>query len=165
MRTYLWIALGFVLAIVIAVALVPLRYIGVDPKDVAASSGMWAFGDLVFICGVAALLSLVPGFFLLRALRRFPRLWVLPSIFTLLWSASAPVAVAFRFLSATRTMPMFPDVLAFFRIWTSLFFLPLALAGALNAPTPSSRTRFAWASVLELIAAVSLPFARLGPPR
>jgi hypothetical protein len=103
------ITAGFALALAVAALAVWVRYLGVDPRDVAASSGMYAGGDAILFVGVAATLSLVPALFLLHwGLQAYPRgmpkvllglslsgplCWVL---FLLLGSDSLPLPAAIR---------------------------------------------------------------------
>jgi hypothetical protein len=76
-RRFGWIAAGFLGAFAAAAFAVQARYWFIDPKDVDASSGMYAAGDLIGFVLIAGTLSLVPGFFLVRLMvERYSRLLV-----------------------------------------------------------------------------------------
>lgn len=59
-----------------------------------ASSGMQAFGDLLFIAGLFAFLSLLPTALALYFLRPVEKFWVVLSIAALVLAATGPVAAA-----------------------------------------------------------------------
>jgi hypothetical protein len=61
-----WIAAGYAAAAVVAVAAIYVRYIGVDPAVVSASSGMYAGGDIVLFVLIAGTAGLIPTYFLAR---------------------------------------------------------------------------------------------------
>ena len=97
------VAAGYVLSFVLSFAVVQLRYVFTDPAVVEASSGMYAFGDLLWGLLLGGLLSLVPTWFLLRALGDDARLRGLPSWACLAWAVTAPVSPVVLFLGAGGT--------------------------------------------------------------
>lgn len=68
---------GYPVGLVAAIFLVSLRYLWADPRDVAASSGMYAFGDLLGILFLFGLFATPPTWFLLHLLRGADRFWSL----------------------------------------------------------------------------------------
>lgn len=102
-RTWARLALaaaGYVLSFVLSFGVVQLRYLFLDPAVVEASSGMYAFGDLLWGLLLGGLLSLVPTWLLLRALGDDARLRGLLSWACLAWAATAPVSPVMLFLGA-----------------------------------------------------------------
>ena len=93
-------ATGYVLSFVLSFGVVQLRYLFLDPAVVEASSGMYAFGDLLGGLLLGGLFSLVPTWFLLRALANDPGLQGLLSWAGLAWAATAPVSPVMLFLGA-----------------------------------------------------------------
>src|SRR5205814_7044532 len=85
------IAVGYPVALGAAAALVALRYLWADPQDVAASPGMYEFGDFLEFLVLGGLFSLVPTFFLLRMLCGAERFWRALSWACLAWAAAAPL--------------------------------------------------------------------------
>lgn len=84
------IAFGYLLAAGAGVAAVSIRYWFADPADVAASSGMYAAGDMMMFLLVAGGLALVPTAWLLwLTTRAWPRV-VAAGLFVL--SLTGPLA-------------------------------------------------------------------------
>jgi hypothetical protein len=153
MKRAWWIVAGYLLAGGIGSAAVMLRYTWADPRDVIASSGMWAFGDALTFLAVAGGLALVPTFFLFRALRGRPGLWTVPSWALLLWGVIGVAAAAIRFspkspAGALATL----DVFAVLRFLPAPLFAGLDAMGWLVAPEPRTQRRLALAAGLELVA-------------
>jgi hypothetical protein len=153
MKRLLWIVIGYVLAALIGAVAVRMRHLGVDPRDVVASSGMWAFGDsmtsLIFGGGAA----LVPTFFLFRELRDRPGLWTAPSLVLLLWAVVGVIAAAIRFVPKTRggTLAML-DMVAVLRFLVAPLFAGLDAAGWLALPETRAKQRLGPAAALEMLA-------------
>ncbi len=69
------VGLGYIGAVVIAVAAVAIR-VATSGPDAQASSGMYAFGDALLLIAVFGLFSLVPTAALLLFLRPYRRFWI-----------------------------------------------------------------------------------------
>jgi hypothetical protein len=166
------IAGGYCLALWAAGALVELRHRGVDPADIAASPGMWAFGDLMSFLVVAGVLCVLPTYFLLRMLRGVDQLWTTLSWACAGWGALAPLAVvSFRLislppplapgaarpiLSPWQSAALVVSAMALLRMFVSpgsLGFLVLAWRMSLSPP---ARRRMLWAAALEACAMIPL---------
>jgi hypothetical protein len=146
---------GYLAAIVGAHLLVSLRSAGVDPAVVAASSGMWAFGDFVAEVLVAGLLSVAPTWVLVRALRDVEWLWRSASRAGLAWSVIAPAAAAVWIAGSCSQAPAgtpsfsLAGVLALHRLIASPpSVLALAVAWFGCVPGPARR-RLGSATLLE----------------
>lgn len=88
------VGLGYVAVLGMSAILIVLRYLQYvnHPDDVAASSGMWAGGDLVlelFICGMLLAVS----FFLVLVIRQSETAYTIYSKVVFALSVSAPVSV------------------------------------------------------------------------
>jgi hypothetical protein len=172
-RRTLFVALavaGWIGALALAHWIVQLRYLWEDPAVVAASSGMYAFGDAIMEVTVAAVLSIPATWMLFRAVRDLDGFWRLASWAGLAWAACAPTSVAIRVLVAVAARaaggPPVPgrpelsvaavaDVLAVLRLLASPASLPgLALAWWACVHEPSTR-RLRWAVWLELAGTVA----------
>jgi len=157
-RTTLFIAAGYGVALAAAAALVALRYTWANPADVAASPGMYAFGDVLWFLMLAGFFSLVPSFFLWRALRTAERFWIAVSWACLLWAASAPAAAAVNALTgaapgpdrAAQALFALASVAALLRIVVSpACVVFIAVAAWKVSEWPAVRRRMRWALVLE----------------
>ncbi len=169
MRRPLGIALGYLLAIAIGIAGAAVRYIGVDPRVVDASSGMYAFGDLLAFGFWGGLAGLVPTWFLLRELRGATGMWATLSWLALGWGVIGVAAAVVRFLPKPSAGPLTDlDGIAVLRFLPAPLGVALDALGALAAPHPAPRRRLAAAAALETFAATPwipmlwslTPFAR-----
>lgn len=91
------VAAGYLASFTVAGALVALRYLWADPADVDASSGMWAFGDVLWTLILGGLGSVVPTWLLLRTVSAYPRLMRALAWAGLTWSALAPPSALLLF--------------------------------------------------------------------
>src|SRR5881227_3891773 len=90
------VALGYLAVLGISIILIVMRYLQYvnHADDVAASSGMWAGGDLmleVFICGML----LVMSFFLMLVIRKSEAAYTIYSSIVLAISATRPLRLVY----------------------------------------------------------------------
>ncbi len=156
----LLVGAGYAVALVAAVLAVRLRDLGVDPQAVDASSGMWAFVDVVLFCTVAGILSIPPTWLLLRILRPF-RGWESGSWVLFLWSLTTPLRILTLVLMGGRG-PATANVPLVMRNTVAPAFLGLALLGRVNAPTPGSKRRLGWAALCEATGTAVMMLPALG---
>jgi len=155
------IAVGYVAAGIAALAVVRLRSAGVDPQDLAASAGMWAFGDLLRGLAVGAAFCLAPTWFLLRLLRGVASLWGPVSGAALAWACTIPLALGLVLLPALLVGQTEVGDLSFFflilRTPTAPAFLAAALAAhSMSRAAPSARRRLAVAAAFEALGVASM---------
>jgi len=149
-RRALDIAAGYPAALGAAAGCVALRSLWIDPRDLAASPGRYAFGDVVELLVVAGLFALVPTVFLLRPLRRVERFWQALSWAVLVWAGAAPLVWLLQQAVARGAQPGVPGaaLLSLFVLLRGFVspasFLAIALAWLLCAPRPRIRRRLAW---------------------
>jgi len=86
------IVAGYAVALLAAAGCVALRYLSIDPRDVACAQGMYSFGDDIYFLFLGGLFSLVPTLFLLRLLRAAEPFWRVLSWACLPWAAAMPLA-------------------------------------------------------------------------
>lgn len=151
---------GYALAVAGGCGSVWLAGLARDPRVVDASSGMYAFGDLLHFLLVAGLLSLVPTWLVIRALRRSPPAQGLVGTVLLLWAASGTAALL-GFLVTGRladgpahTLSAWAALvsgLSVLRLVTCLPSLLLAVLGWRGLSTPEARRRATWAIRLEAV--------------
>lgn len=146
---------GYAVAAVLATLATWARYLFADPQDVNASSGMWAFGDLLAWGGVFTLAGALPTWWLLGWCRAQGARWDTPALLVLLLSLSAPLAIAFRY-TPLRRFHDFEILAVLFQLAAPAFALAIGIAW-LNAPTARSRTWLLWAGLMQLACAVSFP--------
>jgi hypothetical protein len=155
------IAAGYLAALVAAAACVAVRYIWVDPRDVAASSGMYAFGDFIEFLVFGGLFSLVPTFFLLRMLRQVERFWRALSWMCLALAVEAPL-VWLLYQAVARGGQEHSAGAALLSLFVLLrgfsspaIFLGIAVAWIMCAPWPAIRRRLVWSLAFEAVALLS----------
>jgi hypothetical protein len=85
---------GYAAALLVACAAFYIRQLLMRNDGSQASSGMQAFGDLLFIAGLFGFLSLLPTALALYFLRPVEKFWVVLSIAALAVAATGPVAAA-----------------------------------------------------------------------
>jgi hypothetical protein len=147
----LWlIAGGYAAVLTISAGLVGVRYLQEisHPADVAASGGMYAFGDLILAIFIACLF-MIPTFFLLRVMARSEALYTTYSQLLLGISLSAPVCLSL--LSFPKSMPESLGILCQYR----LFSAPLILVGIgisrLLARFAGAKRLIAYAFLVEVV--------------
>jgi len=97
------VCLGLVAAFVLACLAVFLRALAIQGPDVQASSGMHAFGDLLFGVAVFGLLALVPFGLALYWLRPVARFWSVLAGAAVLSALSGVLALAANMASRDST--------------------------------------------------------------
>lgn len=155
---------GYGAALVLTIALVALRYRGVDPAVVTASSGMYAFGDLLLGLFLFALLSIPSTVVLIRLLRGSDLFWSLFSWACLLWGGGlSPLLAAVLWAPAVLTDPGAtmgnPFLILHLLSILNCFALPGILlvtvaAWAVCRDRPTVRRRLLRASALEALSLV-----------
>jgi hypothetical protein len=141
------VPLGYVVAFVTALAAACVRGVLMSESMSGASSGMGAFGDLLFFLGVFGLLALVPTAWLLVMARRYPRLWTIFSAGALAFSIVGPIAA----VAMERLQPE-SDVAVLYTIGQILGAPLLAIgfvAFAVIAPNSASRRMLLAAGLIE----------------
>ena len=140
MRAIPWrVQLGFVAAAYAAVVslsaiLVAERYLQYarHPEDVAASSGMYAFGDLLLEMFIAGAL-LVPTILLVLVIRRSEAAYTAYSKVLLAVSVSAPVSFGLLCIPAISSGPGSLGFVCLYRLLASPFFLVAAVFSRIMA--------------------------------
>jgi hypothetical protein len=120
------VALGYVMVLGLSAFLVFIRYLQYvnHPDDVAASSGMWAGGDLMlelFICGML----LVMSFVLILVIRKSETAYTVYSRIVLAISATAPASVGLLAIPAVGEGFSLLGWACLFRVFAS----PIVLMG------------------------------------
>lgn len=153
------ILVGYVLAILVAFAVVSIYVAATSGPERPASSGMYAFGDsLLFLAvfGFAAIPATSVMLFFLRGVQRF---WPVLSVTALAIAASGVAAVCIYFAqTAISAHSMFQAWATFSPIrvlMAPLFALAFLLSGVF-APTRSSRIALLLATTVEIAVFVSV---------
>lgn len=136
---------GYGAAVTAAAALAGIRSRATPTASVAASPGMFAFGDLLWFLLLAGLFSLPPTWVLVRTLRGAERLWRPLARAGLPWAAMAPVAAALVVWSPGGGVV----VLAFLRLLFTPISLVVFLATWRTSAEPDTRRRALRALALE----------------
>jgi len=138
------------------------------PADVAASSGMYAFGDLLLELFIAGAL-LVPTLLLILVIRKSEAAYTIYSKVLLAISLSAPLSFGLLCIPTVSSGPGLLGFLCLYRLEVSPFTLAAAgfSRGAARFQTPKRLTLFALlAEGLTLVAVVSgFAFSVLGHHR
>ena len=137
------VAIGYIAALVAAVAAVLIRRPWIPAEDLQASSGMHAFGDLLLFLGVFALTASVPTLAAVALLRNRPRVWMAGAAGWLVFAMSGLVAVPALWISpgGARSGPL-PVLAGLYGVLHLLASPLLALLSALCAwlaPTRGAR--------------------------
>jgi len=149
------IVAGYVVALLAAAGCVALRYLWIDPRVADASSGMYAFGDLMYFLFLGGLFSLVPTLFLLRTAEPF---WRALSWACLPWAATMPlagvtyVAMVRGRLEGTALAGLLPALLILRGMVSPASLAGLGLAWIMCGSWPTLRRRLAWSIALEVLA-------------
>ena len=139
------VAAGYAAAVAAAAAIVEMRSRSLDPAVASASSGMLAFGQVLWFLLLAGLFSLPPTWFLARMLRGAERLWGFLARTGLPWAVTAPfAAAAFAWGSGGGL-----SALAFLRLLLTPGSLVVLLATWRTSMVPDTRRRALRALVLE----------------
>ena len=156
---------GYALAVAGGCGSVWLANLARDPRVVDASSGMYAFGDLLHFLIVAGLLSLGPSWLLLRAIRRSPPSQGLVGSALLLWAAGGSAALAGFFASGrlaegpAHTLSAWAALvsgLSVLRLTVCAPSLLLTVLGWRALSTPEARRRATWAIGLETLTCLAV---------
>jgi len=149
------VAIGYIVAILIAAAAVAIRVANTSGPDAQASSGMYAFGDALLFVAVFGISALVPTAAALFFLRPYRRFWTLLSAVGLAVAVTG-VTAATLFEVGRHAAPSALatwDGLSVLRILVApllaLTFLVCAVVSAQRAP------RFALLAATVMEAAVS----------
>ncbi len=170
MKRALWILAGYALAVGAGVLAVWARSFTVDPADLAASSGMHAFADLVLFLAVAGVVAMAPTWMLLRALPRGERPWSIASAVFLVIGVTALAAAGVRWAALGTASP--PGSLL--TRWAGVAILRALVAPgfvlangicALAAPSGKPRRLFVLAAVLEMLGVLGVFAPLLFPTR
>jgi len=157
------VGLGYVGAVVIAVAAVAIR-LASDPAA-QASSGMYAFGDALLFIGVFGLSSLVPTAALLLFLRPYRRFWIALSAVVLVVAATA-IAATILFAIDRHSAPASMSgwaILSVLRILVAPLFALSFFVCAVLSPYRSPRFVLLGASALEAAACAYAGFVWFVP--
>jgi hypothetical protein len=148
------IVAGYVTAFVVAYLAVHVRQLQTRADPLAASSGMYAFGDLSLFLAVFGFVALAPTGLGLYYLRPVRRLWAVWSIGCMALAGTGLVAaLVIMFVSHD---PRWGVAVSFavLRMFGAPLLAPLFMLTALIAPT--RRTRLALLSATAVEAAVSI---------
>ncbi|MEZ0367979.1 MAG: hypothetical protein ACAI44_02705 [Candidatus Sericytochromatia bacterium] len=155
------VAAGYLVAVLLACAAVAIRMAMTSGPDAQASSGMYAFGDLLLFIAVFGVSVLVPTGAGLYFLKSNPGFW---KVFSALGLALALTGVTAAVLFAIGKDAAAPSVLstgagfAVLRILVSpLFTLGFCLC-AFFAPKGSPRFNFIAASIMEAVVSALVGF-------
>jgi len=143
------ILVGYVLAILVAFAVVSIYVSVTSGPERQASSGMYAFGDsLLFLAvfGFAAIPATCVTLFFLRGVQRF---WPALSVTALLIAASGVAALFTYFAQTAITFQAWATFSPVRILMAPLFALAFLLSGVF-APTRSSRIALLLATAVEI---------------
>ena len=156
-----FIAGGYLAALVIAVVAVALHSLFVDDRLVQASSGMYAFGDLmlflIVFCG-AAIPATVAALWMLRLHPLFRKISAaIATIFTMMGCVSLLIYLGSHSSEASRWIKEW-SAAAVLRIVFSPFFSGISFLFGLLTPSRSIRAVFLGCALIEalLFAAVMM---------
>jgi hypothetical protein len=154
------IAVGYGVAVVIAMLVVRVYMAATSSVDRQGSGGMSAFGDsLVFLAalGVAAIPATVAALFVLRSR---PAFWRVLSVGSLLVACTALLALVLSFGSAwiAGTRLQVWGMAAPLRILAAPLLALFFLLSGLFAPIRSARLRLVGAAAIEFVAFISVAF-------
>ena len=150
-RTQLWlVGASYAAVAVVSAGLIVMRYLAYlrHPDDVAASSGMWAGGDMIlefFICG----LFLVPTFFLLLVIRQSEPASVFYSKLLLAFSLTLPLSAGL-FLIPAVAQGWMPGILCMYRVLGSPMVLVAIVLSRVMTRFPRAKRLTSYALLVEL---------------
>jgi hypothetical protein len=147
------VAGGYVLAVVVAVAVVFVRNSFIDPAVALASSGMYAFADALLFVGVFGLFALIPTGAALYFLRPYRLFWAVSSIAAITIGVTGLAAAVIFMVGRTAIDPSPLATWAAFSVLRILIAPLLALTFLLSALiSPFRWHRFALlaATLMEL---------------
>lgn len=155
-----FVAASYAAVVIFSGILVLERYVQCarHPADVAASSGMYAFGDLLLEMFIAGAL-LVPTLLLIVVIRKSEAAYTIYSKVLLVLSLSAPLSFGLLCIPAVSSGPGLLGFVCLYRLEASPFTLVAAgfSRGAARFQTPKRLTLFALlAEGLTLVALVSV---------
>jgi hypothetical protein len=149
------VALCYAMVLALSAVLIVARYLQYlsHPDDVAASSGMWAGGDLMlelFICGML----LVVSFFLVLVIRQSETAYTIYAKVVLAISVSAPVSIGVIAIPAVGQGASLLGWACLFRVFASpLVLLGLAMS-RLFARFPRTKRMTNYALLIETVTLV-----------
>jgi hypothetical protein len=144
---------GYGAALIVASVGLVIRLRAEQGPEAQASSGMYAFGDLLFFLAVFGTLSLIPTGLALWFLRSHRRFWNILSAGTLVFATTGVVAVALytlanaKVLTGTRWYAW--AGLSVLRMIPAPGFAAACTLGAVLAPTRSARWSLITATAVE----------------
>jgi hypothetical protein len=156
---------GYALAVAGGCGAVWLAELARDPRVADASSGMYAFGDLLQFLLVTGLLSLAPTWLVIRGVRSSLRAQGLLGAALLAWAAGGPTAllgfiVSGRFADRpAHTMTPWAALVSGLSVLRLAICLPsflLAALGRLGCTTPQARRHGSWAIRLEALTCLAV---------
>jgi hypothetical protein len=149
------VAIGYVVAILLASAAVAIRVATTSGPDAQASSGMHAFGDALLFVAVFGISALVPTAVALVFLRPYRQFWTLLSVVGLAVAVTGVIAAAL-FEVGRHATPSALDTWAGFSVLRILVAPLLALTFLVCAVvSPQRSPRLALLSATAIEAAVS----------
>ena len=159
------VGLGYISAVVIAVAAVAIRLATTSDPAAQASSGMYAFGDALLFIGVFGLSSLVPTGAMLLFLRPYRRFWIALSAVVLgvaVTAIAATILFAVDRQSAPAPMSGWAILSVLRMLFAPLFALAFFVCAALS-PYRAPRFVLLGASALEAAASAYAGFVWFVP--
>src|SRR3954466_9355333 len=143
------ITVGYGVVLACSALLVYQRYLQYIryPDDAIASSGMYAFGDMllaIFIC----FLLMIPTIFLIRVMSRYEGKYAVYSKILLGLSATAPISLGVMFIHQIPETSLVRDLSLWRLLWSPLVFVGLGIS-RLMAKFVSSKRLSSYALLLE----------------
>jgi hypothetical protein len=150
------VALGYVVAFAVASIAVAVRVANTSGPEAQASSGMYAFGDLVVFCGVFGVVALIPTALALYWLRTHRPFWLGLSALGVVIAATGVAAAVLFALGRQAVEPSPLAIWAAFSVLRILAAPGFAVAFLLAAVlAPFSVPRFAFSGAAAAEAAVT----------
>lgn len=143
---------GYAAALCIASAAVYVHQLHTQDAQAHASSGMYAFGDLLLFIAMFSALALLPTGLALYFLRPFEKFWTVLSVASLAVAVTGLCAAFVIVLSPAQPPESFWNILAVIGVLRVLLAPPLATVFALSAwvaPNRRSRRLLLAATVIE----------------
>jgi hypothetical protein len=136
---------GYLFAVVAGAVVFWVRGRMHDPADVAASSGMYAFGDSLVFLAAVAVFSVPSMFLLFREVAKLQGLWKVLAWLCLSWALTAPLgALVFAHNTGGAS-----SLLSVTRTFAAPFCFGLALLACVASPKGLTRWLYLAAAALE----------------
>jgi hypothetical protein len=158
------VALGYVGALLVALAVVAFRVVTTSGPEAQASSGMYAFGDALLFVSVFGGLALVPTVATLYFLRPYPMFWTalaIVAIMVALTGVAAAIVFAAGRHETSSTLAAW-TALCVLRILGAPLFAVGWLACGLMAPARAPRLALLMGVLLEAVVSAYGAFIWVG---